>query len=240
MWAKDVKQYLAVCVPQMPNLYATNDSSTPLDVASTYLFDSFPILSAQSGVGSGSLLILMEQQIAYVTKCIQKCIREGYKSIVVKNDAVESFLQYADNYFDRTVYSGEPFVTELTFTTCELLGWRLTPSTMVLKIQAIANRGTRTELLARPRSEHCGLGLVYTDTLLCVTLDGKTLTTRGPKTTIIEWHGLVTEMSDQILTVYSIWTKFGRCTRFVHNRFRHIYHPVPLLTMTMVGSSNVQ
>ncbi|EXF81918.1 hypothetical protein CFIO01_02626 [Colletotrichum fioriniae PJ7] len=86
MWAKDVKQYLAVCVPQMPNF--------------------FPILSAQSGVGSGSLLILMEQQIAYVTKCIQKCIREGYKSIVVKDDAVESFLQYADNYFERTVYSG--------------------------------------------------------------------------------------------------------------------------------------
>ncbi|KAG7048037.1 FAD/NAD(P)-binding domain-containing protein [Colletotrichum scovillei] len=86
MWVKDVKQYLAVCVPQMPNF--------------------FPILSAQSGVGSGSLLILMEQQIAYVTKCIQKCIREGYKSIVVKDDAVESFLRYADNYFDRTVYSG--------------------------------------------------------------------------------------------------------------------------------------
>ncbi|KXH60271.1 hypothetical protein CSAL01_03091 [Colletotrichum salicis] len=86
LWATDAKQYLAVCVPQMPNF--------------------FPILSAQSGVGSGSLLILMEQQIAYVTKCIQKCIREGYKSIVVKDEAVKSFLQYADNYFDRTVYTG--------------------------------------------------------------------------------------------------------------------------------------
>ncbi|KAI3530089.1 hypothetical protein CABS03_07267 [Colletotrichum abscissum] len=106
MWATDVKQYLAVCVPQMPNLYVIIEHSNSLDIAATYLFDSFPILSVQSGVGSGSLLILMEQQIAYVTKCIQKCIREGYKSIVVKDDAVESFLQYADNYFDRTVYSG--------------------------------------------------------------------------------------------------------------------------------------
>ncbi|KAK1478876.1 hypothetical protein CTAM01_14897 [Colletotrichum tamarilloi] len=106
MWATDVKQYLAVCVPQMPNLYVIIERSNSLDIAATYLFDSFPILSVQSGVGSGSLLILMEQQIAYVTKCIQKCIREGYKSIVVKDDAVESFLQYADNYFDRTVYSG--------------------------------------------------------------------------------------------------------------------------------------
>ncbi|KAK1470009.1 hypothetical protein CMEL01_01776 [Colletotrichum melonis] len=106
MWATDVKQYLAVCVPQMPNLYVIIERSNSLDIAAAYLFDSFPILSVQSGVGSGSLLILMEQQIAYVTKCIQKCIREGYKSIVVKDDAVESFLQYADNYFDRTVYSG--------------------------------------------------------------------------------------------------------------------------------------
>ncbi|GKT46255.1 FAD-binding monooxygenase moxY [Colletotrichum spaethianum] len=48
----------------------------------------------------------MEQQIAYVTKCIQKCIREGYKSIVVKDSAVESFLKYTDNYFDRTVFTG--------------------------------------------------------------------------------------------------------------------------------------
>ncbi|KAL0766659.1 hypothetical protein CaCOL14_011104 [Colletotrichum acutatum] len=156
----------------------------------------------------------MEQQIAYVTKCIQKCIREGYKSIVVKEDAVESFLQYTDNYFDRTVYSGEPFATELSFTT-RLPERRLTPSTMVLTIQATANRGTRTELLERPRSEPCGLGLVYTGTPRCVTLDGKILSTRGPKTMIIEWHGLVTEMSDQILIVCSIWTKFGRCTRII-------------------------
>ncbi|OHF03868.1 hypothetical protein CORC01_00730, partial [Colletotrichum orchidophilum] len=86
LWATDVKQYLAICVPKMPNF--------------------FPILCAQSGVGSGSLLVLMEQQIAYVTKCIHKCIREGYKSMVVKDEAVESFLEYADNYFDRTVYNG--------------------------------------------------------------------------------------------------------------------------------------
>lgn len=47
----------------------------------------------------------MEQQIAYVTKCIKKCIREGYKSILVKDSAVESWLKYTDDYFDRTVYT---------------------------------------------------------------------------------------------------------------------------------------
>ncbi|KAK2016164.1 FAD/NAD(P)-binding domain-containing protein [Colletotrichum eremochloae] len=86
LWAKEPKQYLGVCVSQMPNF--------------------FPILNAQSAVGTGSLLLLLEQQIAYVTKCIQKCIREGYKSIVVKESAVDSFLKYTDNYFDRTVFNG--------------------------------------------------------------------------------------------------------------------------------------
>ncbi|KAK1981582.1 hypothetical protein LZ30DRAFT_760505 [Colletotrichum cereale] len=86
LWAKEPRQYLGVCVPQMPNF--------------------FLVLGAQSGVGTGSLLLLMEQETAYATKCIQKCIREGYKSIVVKESAVESFLRYTDNYFDRTVFSG--------------------------------------------------------------------------------------------------------------------------------------
>ncbi|WDK22961.1 hypothetical protein CGRA01v4_14252 [Colletotrichum graminicola] len=86
LWAKEPKQYLGVCIPQMPNL--------------------FMVLGAQSGVGTGSLLLLMEQQIAYATKCIQKCAREGYKSIVVKGSAVDSFLKYTDNYFDRTVFNG--------------------------------------------------------------------------------------------------------------------------------------
>ncbi|KAK2056623.1 FAD/NAD(P)-binding domain-containing protein [Colletotrichum caudatum] len=85
LWAKEPKQYLGLCVPQMPNF--------------------FPLLGAQTAVSTGSLLLVMEQQIAYATKCIQKCIREGYKSIVVKDSAVESFLKYADNYFDRTVYN---------------------------------------------------------------------------------------------------------------------------------------
>ncbi|KAK2002732.1 FAD/NAD(P)-binding domain-containing protein [Colletotrichum falcatum] len=85
LWAKEPKQYMGLCVPQMPNF--------------------FPILGPQAGVGTGSLLVMMEQQIAYLTKCIQKCVREGYKSIVIKDSAVESFLKYTDNYFDRTVFT---------------------------------------------------------------------------------------------------------------------------------------
>lgn len=65
----------------------------------------FSILATQTGVGSGSLLIVMEEQMAYMAKAINKCSAEGYKSIVPKEAAVASFLKYTDAYFARTVFT---------------------------------------------------------------------------------------------------------------------------------------
>lgn len=47
--------------------------------------------------------MVLEQQIAYATKVVQKCQRDGYKSVVVKKTAVDDFLKYTDSYFGRTV-----------------------------------------------------------------------------------------------------------------------------------------
>lgn len=84
-WKGEARTYLGTTVADMPNF--------------------FSILGTQTGVGSGSLLIVMEAQIAYMAKALNKCANEGYKSLVVKKEAVESFLKYTDAYFARTVFT---------------------------------------------------------------------------------------------------------------------------------------
>jgi hypothetical protein len=84
-WREESRTYLGTTVAHMPNF--------------------FSILGAQTGVGSGSLLIIMEEQVAYMAKALNKCASEGYRSLVVKDSAVESFLRYTDAYFARTVFT---------------------------------------------------------------------------------------------------------------------------------------
>ncbi|KLT44182.1 FAD/NAD(P)-binding domain-containing protein [Cutaneotrichosporon oleaginosum] len=86
-WKDEARTYLATTVAGMPNF--------------------FSILGTQAGVGSGSLLIVMEEQVAYMAKALNKCANEGYKSLVVKEEAVASFLKYTDAYFSRTTFVGD-------------------------------------------------------------------------------------------------------------------------------------
>ncbi|TXT03807.1 hypothetical protein VHUM_04371 [Vanrija humicola] len=83
--ANEVKTYLAITAPKMPNF--------------------FTILGPQTGVSSGVGLISMEQQLAYIAKAVSKCQRDGYKSMVVKQEPVDSFMKYTDAYFERTVFT---------------------------------------------------------------------------------------------------------------------------------------
>ncbi|WOO84284.1 FAD-binding monooxygenase moxY [Vanrija pseudolonga] len=87
MWTEEVRTYLAVSIPKMPNF--------------------FSILGPQAVVGSGNLLSMIEGQLTYVAKAIKKCQREGYKSMVVKKEPVDSFMKYTDDYFERTVFTTE-------------------------------------------------------------------------------------------------------------------------------------
>lgn len=86
LWKDEARTYLGLLVPEMPNF--------------------FSVLGAQAVVGTGSLLSMMEQAVAYVAKTVNKCQREGYKSWTIKDSVVDDFLKYTDNYFPRTVYSG--------------------------------------------------------------------------------------------------------------------------------------
>jgi len=77
----------------------------------TMAVDGFPnwfyAFGPNSGVGSGSLLVLMEREVDYIIKIISKLQRERIKSIEVKKEAVDDFDAYLESYFPQTVYSAK-------------------------------------------------------------------------------------------------------------------------------------
>lgn len=83
VWAKESRTYLGMFAPELPN--------------------AFNVLTTQAAAGSGSLLVVLEQQCSYITKMISKCQRDGYRSVVPKQQSVDDFLKYTDAYFGRTV-----------------------------------------------------------------------------------------------------------------------------------------
>lgn len=83
LWANESRTYLGMFAPELPN--------------------AFNVLTTQAAAGSGSLLVVLEQQCSYLTKLIAKCQRDGYRSVVPKQQSVEDFLKYTDAYFGRTV-----------------------------------------------------------------------------------------------------------------------------------------
>lgn len=85
LWDYEPVSYMSVGAPHMPNF--------------------FTVLGPQSHVGTGNLLIIMEAELAYAAKCIQKCQREGIRSMTPKDSAIADWLKYTDAYFPRTVYS---------------------------------------------------------------------------------------------------------------------------------------
>ena len=75
-WAPHPETYLAVCTDGFPNW--------------------FMALGPNSGVGSGSLLVLIERQVDYAVEAARKMQRERLKSIEVKREAVEDFDEYLE------------------------------------------------------------------------------------------------------------------------------------------------
>ncbi|KAH8111748.1 FAD/NAD-binding domain-containing protein [Phellopilus nigrolimitatus] len=78
---------------------------TYLSVCSDGFPNWFMSLGPNSGVGSGSLLVIIERQIDYAVAAAIKMQRERLKSIEVKKEAVADFDEYLEHYFQTTVYS---------------------------------------------------------------------------------------------------------------------------------------
>ena len=53
-------------------------------------------LGPNAGIGSGSLLVIIERQIEFAIKAVQKMQRERLKSIEPTREAVADFDEYLD------------------------------------------------------------------------------------------------------------------------------------------------
>ncbi|EMD35979.1 hypothetical protein CERSUDRAFT_115926 [Gelatoporia subvermispora B] len=84
-WRPHPETYLTICVDGFPNLFMS--------------------LGPNAGVGSGSLLAIIERQVMYAVEAAKKMQRERLKSIEVKEEAVRDFDEYLEHYFPRTVFS---------------------------------------------------------------------------------------------------------------------------------------
>ena len=75
-WSPDPESYLAVCVDGFPN----------------YFFSAGP----NAAVGTNSIILVIEKQVDYAVKAVEKLQREHLKSIEVKPKAVRDFSNYRD------------------------------------------------------------------------------------------------------------------------------------------------
>lgn len=75
-WSPYPVSYLSVCVDDFPNMFIS--------------------LGPNSGVGSGSLLALIEFEVLYAAQAIAKMQRERLKSIEIKKEALKDFDEYLE------------------------------------------------------------------------------------------------------------------------------------------------
>ncbi|GAA5894197.1 flavin-containing monooxygenase [Sporobolomyces salmoneus] len=86
LWADVPKHYLSMAIgPDHPNFFVVNGPN--------------------SSLGSGSLLVLFEREVDYIVECIDKMQRENYRTMSVKQEAVDDFMTFVHTYFQKTVYS---------------------------------------------------------------------------------------------------------------------------------------
>lgn len=79
------KTYLTVAVDDFPNF--------------------FIMLGPNSGIGAGTLTILLEAEGDYIIKCIRKLQKEDYVTMAPKRARVEDFSEYVGEYFKKTIYA---------------------------------------------------------------------------------------------------------------------------------------
>ena len=77
---------------------------TYLSVAVDGFPNMFQALGANSNVGAGNLLLVMERQVDYAVAATLKVQRERLKSIEAKAEAIEDFERYIDvSSFDVSI-----------------------------------------------------------------------------------------------------------------------------------------
>lgn len=77
---------------------------TYLSVAVDNFPNFFMVLGPNTGVGAGSLTLLLEVQGDYIVKCIRKLQKEDYVTMTPKPHTVRDFSEYVGEYFKKTVF----------------------------------------------------------------------------------------------------------------------------------------
>ncbi|KAF2659355.1 FAD/NAD(P)-binding domain-containing protein [Lophiostoma macrostomum CBS 122681] len=86
-WETRATSYLSHSVSDFPNL--------------------FTMLGPNSAIGSGSLTMMIESVGDYIIKAVRKIQKENIATMVIKKEREEDFTEYADRYFEGTVFSEE-------------------------------------------------------------------------------------------------------------------------------------
>ena len=84
-WTDYPQSYLGLATDGFPNFFMSHGPNT--------------------GVGTGSLIILLEQTAKYVASAIEKMQMEAISAMSPKQSAVEGFVAFCDAYFPQTVFS---------------------------------------------------------------------------------------------------------------------------------------
>jgi len=87
LWKDEPKAYLGIAVDNFPNYFFT--------------------LGPNSPVGNGPVLIAIETQVEYIIQMLSKFQKENIRSFDVKNDAVEDFGLWKDQFMEDTIWREE-------------------------------------------------------------------------------------------------------------------------------------
>ncbi|KAI0701861.1 FAD/NAD-P-binding domain-containing protein [Cytidiella melzeri] len=84
-WTPYAEAYLSIAVDGFPNL--------------------FHMYGPGSGLNTGTIISMLENQAVYISKCAMKLQRERLKCMEPKKEAMRDWTQHMRNYFPKTVYT---------------------------------------------------------------------------------------------------------------------------------------
>ncbi|EED15420.1 flavin-binding monooxygenase, putative [Talaromyces stipitatus ATCC 10500] len=78
---------------------------TYISLATNEFPNYFICLGPNAALGHGSLTLLIEKEIDYITQCVAKIQRDNIRSMAPRKEAVERFTKHCEQHFSKTVFS---------------------------------------------------------------------------------------------------------------------------------------
>lgn len=78
---------------------------TYISIATNNFPNYFICLGPNAALGHGSLILLIEKEIDYITQCVAKMQRDNVRAMAPREEAVKQFTKHCEQYFSKTVFS---------------------------------------------------------------------------------------------------------------------------------------